>query len=88
MPKSAYAYLRGPVYELCKQAFPQHVHATPTGETLRVVDVAPLLDLTPEGLYKRFRANRISPRIAKRLVDRSEGRITLEQTMPFLFHGI
>lgn len=78
------------LHEILDAAFPQPAYRTVTG-VLDVTALAAALDLTHEAVYKWLRSNdgngRLLPHRAKELVELSQGTLTLEVLMPFVFAG-
>lgn len=72
----------GPLHTLLTDAFP-HMR-TPRG-VLDVRELAVTMDMTYQGVYKWFTANKLPPDRAKQLVGLSRGRLSLTKLEPYVF---
>lgn len=75
-------YSLGKLYDFLAAAFPNL--RTKKG-ILDVPALAVTLELSQEAVYKSFRKDTLSRNIAKRIVERSEGRATLTDLLQFVF---
>ena len=79
--QAASGYTMGPLYDVLRKTFPDYVDRG----RLDVPEFAEALGMSHEGVYKWLRANKLTPKNAKRLAEMSEGRATLKDFQKFVF---
>jgi hypothetical protein len=76
---------RRTLYETLLEKMPDRYQSQYTEDTLNITALARDLKMSREGVYKWFRANRISPRGATAICKLSRGRIVRDDLIPFVF---
>jgi hypothetical protein len=81
--KKAKAHIRNKLYKLCKARLPRRYKLT-DGE-LNIKAIVAGLKMTPEGVYKWFRTDRLTPTVAKLFMKLAKGKIKIADVIPFVF---
>lgn len=81
--KKAKAHIRNKLYQLCKARLPRR-YKLPDGE-LNIKTIVAGLKMTPEGVYKWFRTDRLTPTVAKLFMKLAKGKIKIADVIPFVF---
>jgi hypothetical protein len=76
-------YTLGKLYDFCAHKLPEM--RTAKG-ILDVPAMADAMGLSREGVYKCFRSNRMTPGIARKLIEISNGRIEASEMIEFILN--
>lgn len=72
----------GGLYDFLFARFPDHRSKQ---QVLDVPRLATDLEMSAEGVYRILRKNKLNADQAKKIIEISEGRITIEDTVPFVY---